>query len=193
MVPDLLRDRSHSGHRVDCPAEASQGEPMLFCPRPKPGQGGTMHTRSAARLIAMSALIGATATVLAPAAMADPQSTLTRAVDSVRSGSRCPPLRSDPFVVRAAQMAMQATSDYISHRTAAVPTGDPMPALKTIGYTGTKAILLSGYGTDEADAIHGLLLEGRESIPNCSYTQYGVSATRDDGGFNLTSVVLAAP
>jgi hypothetical protein len=63
-------------------------------------------------------------------------------------------------------MAMQATSDYISHRTAAVPTGDPMPALKTIGYTGTKAILLSGYGTDEADAIHGLLLEGRESIPN---------------------------
>ena len=90
-------------------------------------------------------------------------------------------------------MALQATSDYISHRNAAVPFTDPMPALKTIGYTGSKAILLSGYGTDEADAIHGLVLEGRESIPNCSYTQYGASATRDDGGFNLTSLVLAAP
>lgn len=89
-------------------------------------------------------------------------------------------------------MATQATSDYISHRSAAVPFTDPMPALKTIGYTGTKALLLSGYGTDEADAIHGLLLEGRDSIPDCSYTQYGVSSTRDGGGFNLTSVVLAA-
>jgi hypothetical protein len=89
-------------------------------------------------------------------------------------------------------MAMQATSDYISHRSAAVPFTDPMPALKTIGYEGSNALLLSGYGTDEADAIHGLLLEGREAIPNCSYTQYGVSSMRDDGGFNLTSVVLAA-
>jgi hypothetical protein len=89
-------------------------------------------------------------------------------------------------------MAMQATSGYINHRTAAIPFTDPMPALKTIGYTGSEALLLSGYGTDDADAIDGLLLEGRESIPNCSYTQYGVSATRDDGGFTLTSVVLAA-
>jgi uncharacterized protein YkwD len=133
------------------------------------------------------------ATVMAPPAMADPLSTLTSAVDSVRSASQCPPLRSDPLVERGAQMAMQATSDYISHRSAAVPFTDPMPALKTIGYTGGKALLLSGYGTDEADAIQGVLLEGREVILDCSYTQYGVSATRDDGGFNLTSVVLAAP
>jgi len=90
-------------------------------------------------------------------------------------------------------MGMQATSDYISHRSAAVPFTDPMPALKTIGYTGSKALLLSGYGSDETDAIHGLVLEGRELIPNCSYTQYGVSAARDDAGFNLASVVLAAP
>jgi uncharacterized protein YkwD len=132
------------------------------------------------------------ATVMATPAMADPRSTLTSAVDSVRSASQCPPLRSDPLVERAAQMAMQATSDYISHRSAAVPFTDPMPALKTIGYTGSKALLLSGYGADEADAIHAVLLEGREVILDCSYTQYGVSATRDDGGFNLTSVLLAA-
>lgn len=151
-----------------------------------------MHNRRAVHLIFISALTIATATVMAPLVMADPVSTLTSAVDTVRSASQCPPLQSDPLVERAAQMATQATSDYISHRSAAVPFTDPMPALKTIGYTGSTALLLSGYGTSEADAVHGLILQGRELIPNCQYTQYGVSATRDDGGFNLTSVVLAA-
>ena len=152
-----------------------------------------MHSRRTTRLIAIPALIGVMATVMAPPATADTVSNLTSAVDSIRSASQCPPLQSDPFVVRVAQMATQGLSDYTSHRSAAIPFSDPMPALKTIGYPGTKALLMSGYGADEADAIHGLLLEGRESIPNCSYTQYGVSSTRDDDGFYLTSVVLAAP
>jgi hypothetical protein len=152
-----------------------------------------MQRRRTVHLIAISALAVATATVMAPPVMADPGSTLTSAVDTVRSASQCPPLQSDPLVERAAQMATQTTSDYISHRSAAVPFTDPMPALKTIGYTGKTALLVSGYGTSEADAVHGVLLEGRELIPNCSYTQYGVSATRDDGGFNLASLVLAAP
>lgn len=152
-----------------------------------------MQRRRTVHLVAISALAVATATVMAPPVMADPGSTLTSAVDTVRSASQCPPLQSDPLVERAAQMATQTTSDYISHRSAAVPFTDPMPALKTIGYTGKTALLVSGYGTSEADAVHGVLLEGRELIPNCSYTQYGVSATRDDGGFNLASLVLAAP
>jgi hypothetical protein len=151
-----------------------------------------MRDRRTAHLIAISGLAVAMATVMAPPAIADPLSALTGAVDTARGTSRCPPLQSDPLVERAAQMAVQATSGYINHRTAAIPFTDPMPALKTIGYPGSKALLLSGYGTDDADAIQGLLLQGRESIPNCSYTQYGVSATRDDGGFTLTSVVLAA-
>jgi uncharacterized protein YkwD len=150
-----------------------------------------MRDRPTIHLSAISALAIATATLIAPPVMADPGSTLTNAVDTVRSASQCPPLQSDPLVERAAQMASQATSDYISHRSAAVPFTDPMPALKTIGYTGSKALLLSGYGTSEADAMHGLILEGRELIPDCSYSQYGVSAVRDDGGFNLASVVLA--
>jgi len=150
-----------------------------------------MQSCRTAHLVAISLLSVTTAT--APPAAADPLSRLTSAVDAIRSGSPCPPLQSDPLVQRGAQMGMQATSDYISHRSAAVPFTDPMPALKTIGYTGSKALLLSGYGSDETDAIHGLVLEGRELIPNCSYTQYGVSAARDDAGFNLASVVLAAP
>jgi hypothetical protein len=152
-----------------------------------------MQSSRMAHLVAISLLSVAATMVTAPAATADRLSSLTSAVDTVRSASSCPPLQSDPLVQRASQMAMQATSDYISHRSAAVPFTDPMPALKTIGYTGGKALLLSGYGSNETDAIHGLVLQGRELIPDCSYTQYGVSAARDGGGFNLASVVLAAP
>ena len=151
-----------------------------------------MQGRQPAHLVAVSLLTMAAATATAPWATAD-LSSLTSAVDTIRSASQCPPLQSDPFVQRAAEMAMQATSDYISHRSAAVPFTDPMPALKTIGYKGRTAILLSGYGTNETDAIHGLILQARDVVPKCSYTQYGVSAVRDDGGFDLTSVVLAAP
>jgi hypothetical protein len=149
-----------------------------------------MQHRRTAHLIAISAL--AIATAMAPRVIADPVSSLTSAVDAARSASNCPPLRSDPLVERAAQIAMQQSSDYISHRSAAVPFTDPGPALKTIGYTGSKAVLLSGYGASEADAVQALILQGHALIPNCQYTQYGVSAARDSGGFNLTSVVLAA-
>jgi len=152
-----------------------------------------MQRRRPAHIVLSSALAAAVATMMAPQVMADPVSTLTSAVDTVRSASQCPPLQSDPLVVRAAQMATQQTSDYVSHRSAAVPFTDPMPALKTIGYTGKTALLVSGYGMSETDAVHGVLLEARDLIPNCSYTQYGVSSTRDDGGFNLANLVLAAP
>lgn len=90
-------------------------------------------------------------------------------------------------------MATQSTSDYVSHRSAAVPFSDPMPALKTIGYTGSKGKLVSGYGSNETDAIHGLIVTGSDVIPNCALTQFGVSAEQDDAGFTLTAVVLAAP
>jgi hypothetical protein len=152
-----------------------------------------MQHRRSARVVVISALASAVATVMAPRATAEPVSALTSAVDTVRSASQCPPLQSDPLVERAAQMATQQTSDYVSHRSAAVPFTDPMPALRTIGYTGKTALMVAGYGTSEADAVHGLLLEARDLIPNCTYTQYGASSTRDDGGFNLTSLVLAAP
>ena len=154
-----------------------------------------MHNRHTVDLLAISALItamAATATVTAPRVIADPTSTLDQAVHTLRSGSQCPPLQSDPLVQRVTEMATQNTSDWINHHNVEVPFTDPMPALKGIGYTaGSKAVLLSGYGANEADAIHGLILEGLKPIPDCSYTQYGVNAMRDDAGFNLTSVVLA--
>jgi hypothetical protein len=152
-----------------------------------------MRHRRTGHLIAVLAAAVGTAIATAPLVVADPVTTLTRAVDAARGASRCAPLQSDPLVERATQMATQQTSDYIGHRSPAVPFTDPMQALKTIGYTGSKAILLSGYGMSEADAAQGLILQGHALIPDCQYTQYGVDAMRDSGGFNLTSVILAAP
>lgn len=144
-------------------------------------------------LLVTIALLSAATTVTAPTAVADSQSNLTSAVDTIRSASRCSPLQSDPLVQRAAEMATKGTSDYISHRSAAVPFSDPMPALKTIGYTGSKGKLVSGYGSNETDSIHGLIVTGSDMIANCALTQYGVSSALDDQGFTLTAVILAAP
>ena len=152
-----------------------------------------MQTRQAARLIAISVLSVAQAAVAAPAASAEPESNLTSAVDTIRSASRCPPLLPDPLVQRVATMATHSTSDYISHRSAAVPFSDPMPALKTIGYAGSDGQLISGYGSNETDAIHGLVVTGSDAVANCAYTQYGVSSEQTEEGFTLTAVVLAAP
>jgi hypothetical protein len=125
-------------------------------------------------------------------ARADPDSSLDAAVNSARAASTCAALQPDSLVTRAAQMATRETSDYISHRSAVVPFTDPMPALKTIGHTGKKAVLLSGYGVNEQDAIHGLILQGRAAFADCTFARYGVSAQQEDG-FVLTSVVLAVP
>lgn len=129
---------------------------------------------------------------VAGSASADPLSDLTGAVDQTRGISQCSPLQSDPLVVRAAQLANQGTNDYLNHHRADVPFSDPMPALKTIGYTGSKARLLSGYGESQTDAIWGLILSGYAAIPDCTYTQYGLDVVQGEG-FVLTSVVLAAP
>lgn len=142
-----------------------------------------------------SALLVTLAMSLATAAasQADSQSPLSEAITAIRSASDCPALQSDPLVERVAAMANQSTSDYISHRSAAVPFTDPMPALSTIGYSGAKAILLSGYGMTPSDAMHGLVLQWQGLKPDCSYQQFGTSTWHDDGGFDLASVVLATP
>lgn len=121
---------------------------------------------------------------------AEPATNLTSAVDATRGS--CPALQWEPLVARAAEMANHATDDYVTHRTGASPHTDPMPALRTIGYTGSKATLLSGYGSNETDAIHGLIVQGYKAIPDCSYTQYGTDVLHG-ADFVLTSVVLATP
>lgn len=129
--------------------------------------------------------------ICAPQAHADVDSPLAAAVASARTASSCPALRSDPLVERAAAMANQQTSDYFGHRSAAVPFTDPMPALTTIGYSGSKAMLLSGYGTTATKALEGLMLQWSASKPDCSWNSVGIHTLADDSGLNLASVILA--
>ena len=149
------------------------------------GQTVPVITASAVIFLAVSAGMSARA-------FADPQGSLVTAVDNFRGSSSCSPLKSDPLVTRAAQMANQESSDYIHHRSAEVPFTDPMPALKTIGYTGSKASMLSGYGKNAHDSIYGLILQGHKLLHDCTFTQYGADTVADEG-FILTSVVLARP
>lgn len=143
--------------------------------------------------ITVAAILTLLSITTAPMASADPTADLAQAVNSARSASNCPALQSNPLAENVARMATQNTVDYIAHRVAAVPFTDPMPALKAIGYTGAKAILLAGFGSAEADAVQGVLLYGRDNIPDCTLTQYGLSSTLDDDGNSVMSVVMAAP
>jgi hypothetical protein len=138
------------------------------------------------------AALAVSALTAAPS-QADPQSPLGQAVIAARSASACAPLQSDPLVERVAAMANQSTSDYIAHRSAAVPFTDPLPALSTIGYSGAKAIQLTGYGATQADAVRGLMFQWQALKPDCSYTQFGTSTWHDDAGFDLASAILVTP
>lgn len=123
-------------------------------------------------------------------AMAAPSNQIAAAVENIRSGSGCAPLQPSPVVQRTADLALQESSDYMSFRSATVPFDDPMPALKTAGFDGTKAILLSGFGTDYASALRGALLQGHKAFHDCAYSFYGASSGLDASG-TLVSIVLA--
>lgn len=144
-------------------------------------------------------MTGAAATVVMTAmfmSVAGPASagtleTLTGAIDAHRAGTQCPPLQLDSVAVQTAELANRETVDYIAHRSPVVPFTDPMPAMKTFGYPGSKAILLSGYAATESEAIHGLMVQARATkvMADCSYTQYGVAVGQERGYLSTTLVV----
>jgi hypothetical protein len=153
----------------------------------------TMHHHRTPPVFAAPLALLALATLGAAPASADQQSSLGQAVVAARSASACAPLQPEPLVERVAQMANRSTGDYIAHRSAAVPFTNPLPVLSTIGYSGSKGLLLSGYGATEAAALHALMLQWQGLKPDCSYTQFGASTWHDDAGYDLASVVLATP
>lgn len=129
---------------------------------------------------------------LAPSALADPTANLRNAVASARGGTSCGPLRYNPVVEQAAEVINRSTDDYLNHTATRIPILDPLEGLKDLGYGGTKAYLLQGADRSDALAIKGALLEGYAAIPDCSYTDFGVSARRNETtGYNLVSSVLA--
>jgi hypothetical protein len=141
--------------------------------------------------------------LVAPSALADAVANLRDAITSARSQTSCGPLRYDPVVEQGAEVYNRLTDDYLSHTATRVPEGnlspgdhvDPLPGLKDLGYSGTKAALLQGAHKREALAIKGALLEGYawNAISDCSYSDFGTSMRLNQRtGYNLASVILAA-
>ena len=129
---------------------------------------------------------------LAPAAVANSADSLRAAVIAVRQGT-CQPLRSEPAVEQAADIVNRSTDVWLDHKGRAVPVPDPLPVLKDLGYGGGRAVQVQGAGNTDAEAIEGLLLVGYAIVPDCSYTDFGVSMLQNQStGHYLAVVVLAS-
>jgi hypothetical protein len=139
------------------------------------------------------AVLATTATVsMAPSAVADSSDTLRAALLAAR-GASCGPLRSDPLVEKTAAEVNASNDKWLNHEARVVPEPDALPRLKDLGYGGSKAAILIGAGATDANSIKALLLQGYLKIPDCSYTDYGVSALHNTSkDMILTIVVLAA-
>jgi hypothetical protein len=145
------------------------------------------------RGIFVAVLAFTTATVsMAPSAMADSSDTLRAALMAAR-GAACGPLRSNPLVEKTAAEVNASNDKWLNHDARVAPESDALPRLKDLGYGGSKAAILIGAGATDANSIKALLLQGYLAIPDCSYTDYGVSAVHNTAkDMILTTVVLAA-
>jgi hypothetical protein len=152
-----------------------------------------VHRRVRGQLVAAAVMPFLAATMLLPPpAVADSADSLRAAVGSLRSAS-CGPLRPDPLVESTAEDINRSSAVWLDHAGRVAPVDDPMPLLKDRGFGGKKARLVQGAGRTSADAIKGLLLQGYLDIPDCSYTEYGVSLmTNRTTNYVLSAIVLAA-
>lgn len=155
---------------------------------------GLVRRRSTA-LTALLATAVSSTSLLAPSAVADATDDVSAAVVADRAGSSCAPLRADPVVNRVADVVNKSYSDWLDHKVNHAPIKDPRPGLKELGYGGAKGVFVGGVSQDsEAEAIKATLLEGFDKIPDCSYTDYGVSLLRNENsGWYLIALVLAGP
>ncbi|MDQ2637902.1 MAG: hypothetical protein M3Y83_13595 [Actinomycetota bacterium] len=129
---------------------------------------------------------------LAPPTHADTVDKLKAAVDGARAAA-CEPLQVDPIVEQAANDINESNDVWLDHGSRAVPVPDAMPLLKDLGYPGSKSTILYGAGKNEADSIKALLLQGYRDIPDCSYSDVGLSVLQgNSAGWILSTAVLAA-
>jgi hypothetical protein len=131
---------------------------------------------------------------LAPSALADSVANFKMALASARSGTSCGPLRDNSVVEQVAETINQLSDNYINHNATQAPIEDPQVGLKDLGYGGNKGKQFQGAAVSDGDAIKGALLEAYAAIPDCSYTDFGVSLRRNESsGYHLTVLVLAGP
>jgi hypothetical protein len=153
----------------------------------------TRSPRPASGLAAASAvllILGGTS----PVAAADSAPALSDAVAQLRAGGQCGALTHDPIADATAEIVNRSTDTYVSHNARHVPVSDALPIYHDLGGQGGKAHILLGAAETEAEAIKGLILQGYAAIPDCSYTGFGVSMSRNaDAAKVLTTVVLVGP
>ncbi|CQD06672.1 hypothetical protein BN000_01328 [Mycobacterium europaeum] len=112
---------------------------------------------------------------------------------AARGSAACGPLRYSPTVEHAADIVNRSTYTYLNHTAENVPADDPHPTaiVKDLGMDASKVLSLQGAAREEADAIKGVLLEGRTAIPDCAYTDFGASVLHEEqSDFTLAVVVL---
>lgn len=130
---------------------------------------------------------------LAGPAAAEPAPEVQQAVAAARGAASCGSLRYNPTVEQAADIVNRSTYAYLDHTAENVPADDPHPTaiIKDLGINAGHVYSLQGAARNETDAIKGLLLEGRKVIPDCSYTDFGVSLLHEEqSGYILAVVVL---
>lgn len=151
---------------------------MTQPPRLPVHRGGQRRVtaRQRARRGTCAALVAFTSVSVftAPSAVADLRDILSAAVQAARAPS-CGPLRSSPVVDEAAEIIGESTDKWINHTARAIPVTDPLPVLKDLGFEGTKAELLTSAKQSDAEAVEALLVQGYLAVPNCQYTELGVS------------------
>ena len=141
---------------------------------------------------ALVPIVGVGALLASPTA-ADPAPEVAQAVVAARGSAPCGPLRYNPTVEHAAEIVNRSTYTYLNHTAENVPADDPHPTaiVKDLGMNASKVSSLQGAARDEADAIKGVLLEGRAAIPDCAYTDFGASVLHEEqSDFTLAVVVL---
>lgn len=148
----------------------------------------TLRRRSTAAMLTIAIL----ALAVAPPAAADTVDKLRAAVDAARAAS-CGPLRDDPIVAQAADEINRSNDVWLDQGARAVPVPDSLPLLKDLGYGGSRSTTLYGAGKNEADSIRALVLQGYLKIPDCSFSDVGVSVLQgNSAGWILSTVVLAS-
>ncbi|WP_111510848.1 hypothetical protein [Mycobacterium kyogaense] len=126
----------------------------------------------------------------APSAAADATASLRTQVDALRG--TCPPFQLDPVLNDLALRANTETTAYKEHTARFIPFEDPLPVLHEMGYQAGKAKLHVGYGDSADKAILGVTIFGWETLPDCTYTRYGLNVMdHADRGYVLAALVLA--
>jgi len=138
---------------------------------------------------------------LGPSAAADSTDAFQHAVTSTRNAASCIAWRLDPLVEQVTQIANQSTDVYLDHNARSVPLSDPLPNIPVLtplqvlndrGSKAKKAKLLQGAGHTEADAISFITISGYNTIPDCTYTDYGLSLLHNrTSGYFLAAMVVA--